>query len=151
MGTICPWWFNWLGTACPGGPINWGPIVGGPNLQGPYAFGTKCVTAKFYKTTNAGKPVVSNLIIFTLGWAKPDLRGLGGESWCQLHSRKPSLCQNDPHSGGSFWHSEGLIRCTMTLLQGPQRSGCAQPNLYTLANQFQEGIGKWQIDQSVIL
>ena len=33
-----------------------------------------------------------------------------------VHLRKPLLCQNDPHIGGSFWHSEGFLRCTMTLL-----------------------------------
>ena len=38
----------------------------------------------------------------------------------QVHRRKPSLCQNDPHIGGSFWLSEDLLQCTMTLLQGPK-------------------------------
>ena len=56
------------------------------------------------------------LNVHTLGWAKPDLWGLRGESWCII---------------GSFWHSEGLLRCTMTLLQGPKDP--VLPNLtYTL-------------------
>ena len=37
-----------------------------------------------------------------------------------VHRRKPSLCQNDPHIVGSFWHSKGLLRYTMILLQGPK-------------------------------
>ena len=37
-----------------------------------------------------------------------------------VHRRNPSLCQNDPHIGGSFWLSEDLLQCTMTLLQGPK-------------------------------
>ena len=37
-----------------------------------------------------------------------------------VHRRKPSLSQNNPHIGGSIWHSEGLLRCAMTLLQGPK-------------------------------
>ena len=59
---------------------------------------------------------------------KPDLWG----PWrrVMVHRRKPSLCQNDPHIGGSFWHSEGLLRCTMTLLQGPKDP--VLPNLHVL-------------------
>ena len=37
IGTICPWGLNWLGTHCLG-----------PNVQWPYAFGTKCVTALYH-------------------------------------------------------------------------------------------------------
>jgi len=56
------------------------------------------------------------LNVHTLGWAKPDLWGLRGESWYIV---------------GSFWHSEGLLCCTMTLLQGPKDP--VLPNLtYTL-------------------
>ena len=55
-----------------------------------------------------------------------------------VHLRKPLLCQNDPHIGGSFWHSEGLPRCTMTLLQGPKDP--VLPNLtYMITNQCKFG------------
>jgi hypothetical protein len=53
LGTICPWGLNWLGTVCPEGPINWGPIVGdqmsgdhmrlGPNVSQP-VFGLFLIT-----------------------------------------------------------------------------------------------------------
>ena len=40
--------------------------------------------------------------------------------------------------GGSFWHREGLLRCTMTLLQGPKDP--VLPNLtYMITNQCKFG------------
>ena len=50
-----------------------------------------------------------------------------------VHRRKPSLCQNDHHIGGSFWH--GILRLDTMHHESPprpQRSGFAQPNLSTL-------------------
>ena len=51
-----------------------------------------------------------------------------------VHHRKPSQCQNDPHIGGSFWHSEGFLLCTMTLLQGAKDP--VLPNLMYIDNQI---------------
>ena len=58
MVTICPWGpnflnhlsmgLNWLGTVCQEGPINLGTHCGGLNVRGPYALGTKCVTASIF-------------------------------------------------------------------------------------------------------
>ena len=42
LGTICPWV---LGTELVGDCLSRGTNRGGPNIQGPYAFGTKYVTA----------------------------------------------------------------------------------------------------------
>ena len=47
-----------------------------------------------------------------LGWAKPDLWGLGGESLCNV---------------ASLHYAEMILRCTMTLLEGPKDS--VLPNL----------------------
>ena len=58
-------------------------------------------------------------------------RSLGPCKRVMVHRRKPSLCHNDAYIGGSFWHSESFLRCTMTLLQGPKDPWFAQPNLYT--------------------
>ena len=54
---------------------------------------------------------------------------LGPWRGVMVYRSKPSLCQNDPPMSGSFWHSEGFLQCTMTLLQGQKKSGFAQPKL----------------------
>ena len=47
------WGLNWLGTVCPEGPINWGPIVGdqmslGPNVSQPDIIITSLIIARLH-------------------------------------------------------------------------------------------------------
>ena len=88
---------------------------------------SKCQNKKQFVITTCSQHVLSLEFSFTelvIQWT------IGRHIVGYLHCRKPSLCQNDPHIGESFWHSEGLLRCTMTLLQGPKDP--VLPNLHVL-------------------
>ena len=84
---------------------------------------------------NCWKFVVTSILTFgtyirlgktgSLGpWSSHGLQADG------LLCSKLCFCQNYPLIGGSFWLKHSLLQQTMTLLQGPQRSRFANPNLH---------------------